>query len=184
MAEALSRHADEILRAMRRQGTGRRTGVPRALGTRPRRPGDSSRVALRQAPRGDRRRRGRPARGPRPIPRADLFLPRAPAVGRADARRRTIASTSATRRCCAAGRSWRASGTLEAATGRPPEGWLAEERTTASAIARSCRCSDGDAGGEKATLNDPERTKRWWDSLPRTPPGRNATAAASTPSRS
>jgi tetratricopeptide (TPR) repeat protein/energy-coupling factor transporter ATP-binding protein EcfA2 len=58
--------------------------------------------------------------------------------------------------------------TMEVAAGRP-SGWLGKEqidgqhyRTTLATL------EDGEASGELATLNDPVRVKRWWDSLPRT----------------
>ena len=82
---------------------------------------------------------------------------------------RTNASTSATRRCCAAGRNWRA----RARRSRPRrvgrrEGWLAKEQTDGQRYRTLVSLLEGGASGEMATLNDPERVKRWWDSLPRT----------------
>ena len=74
--------------AMRRPDPCRRTGFSRALGTRPRRTGDASRALIRRTRCGGRRRGGRPQRRPRPVPRARLFLCRAPAGERATARAR------------------------------------------------------------------------------------------------
>ena len=54
-------------------------------------------------------------------------------------------------------------------TGRPPPGWLAEEQIDGQRYHTLVSLLDGAAGGERATLDDPERTKDWWERLPRTP---------------
>jgi tetratricopeptide (TPR) repeat protein len=53
-------------------------------------------------------------------------------------------------------------------TGRPPPGWLAEEQIDGQRYHTLVSLLDGAAGGERATLDDPERTKDWWTHLPRT----------------
>jgi tetratricopeptide (TPR) repeat protein len=53
-------------------------------------------------------------------------------------------------------------------TGKPPPGWLAEEQSDGQRYHTLVSLLDGETGGERATLNDPERTKAWWESLPRT----------------
>ncbi|MGH6797895.1 MAG: hypothetical protein ACREDI_05875, partial [Roseiarcus sp.] len=53
-------------------------------------------------------------------------------------------------------------------TGRPPPGWLAEEQNDGQRYHTLMSLLDGDAGGERATLDDPERTKDWWEHPPRT----------------
>jgi tetratricopeptide (TPR) repeat protein/energy-coupling factor transporter ATP-binding protein EcfA2 len=53
-------------------------------------------------------------------------------------------------------------------TGRPPPGWLAEEQIDGQRYHTLVSLLDGTAGGERATLDDPERTKDWWGHLPRT----------------
>jgi hypothetical protein len=53
-------------------------------------------------------------------------------------------------------------------TGRPPPGWLAEEQIDGQRYHTLLSLLDGAAGGERATLDDPERTKGWWERLPRT----------------
>jgi tetratricopeptide (TPR) repeat protein len=53
-------------------------------------------------------------------------------------------------------------------TGRPPPGWLAEEQIDGQRYHTHVSLLDGTAGGERATLDDPERTKDWWERLPRT----------------
>ena len=53
-------------------------------------------------------------------------------------------------------------------TGRPPPGWLAEEQIDGQRYHTLVSLLDGTAGGERATLDDPERTKDWWERLPRT----------------
>ena len=53
-------------------------------------------------------------------------------------------------------------------TGRPPPGWLAEEQIDGQRYHTLVSLLDGTAGGERATLDDPERTKAWWERLPRT----------------
>jgi tetratricopeptide (TPR) repeat protein/energy-coupling factor transporter ATP-binding protein EcfA2 len=53
-------------------------------------------------------------------------------------------------------------------TGRPPPGWLAEEQIDGQRYHTLVSLLDGTAGGERATLDDPERTKDWWEDLPRT----------------
>jgi hypothetical protein len=52
-------------------------------------------------------------------------------------------------------------------TGRPPPGWLAQEQIDGQRYRTLLSLLDGDAGGERATLDDPERTKEWWERLPR-----------------
>ena len=54
-------------------------------------------------------------------------------------------------------------------TGRPPPGWLTEEQIDGQRYHTLVSLLDGAAGGERATLDDPERTKVWWERLPRTP---------------
>ena len=53
-------------------------------------------------------------------------------------------------------------------TGRPPLGWLTEEQIDGQRYHTLVSLLEGAAGGERATLNDPERTKEWWAQLPRT----------------
>ncbi len=53
-------------------------------------------------------------------------------------------------------------------TGRPPPGWLTEEQIDGQRYHTLVSLLDGTAGGERATLDDPERTKDWWERLPRT----------------
>ncbi len=53
-------------------------------------------------------------------------------------------------------------------TGRPPVGWLADEQSDGQRYHTLVSLLDGDADGERATLDDPERTKNWWEHLPRT----------------
>ncbi|HEY1783419.1 MAG TPA: hypothetical protein VGG79_23870 [Roseiarcus sp.] len=53
-------------------------------------------------------------------------------------------------------------------TGRPPQGWLAEEQIDGQRFHTLVSLLDGAAGGERATLDDPGRTKEWWERLPRT----------------
>ncbi len=57
---------------------------------------------------------------------------------------------------------------VDAKTGRPPPGWLAEEQIDGQRYHTLVSLLDGTAGGERATLDDPERTKDWWGHLPRT----------------
>ena len=57
---------------------------------------------------------------------------------------------------------------IDPKTGRPPPGWLAEEQIDGQRYQTLVSLLDGTAGGERATLNDPERTKDWWAHLPRT----------------
>ena len=59
-------------------------------------------------------------------------------------------------------------GPVDPKTGRPPPGWLAEEQTDGQRYHTLVSLLDGAAGGERATLDDPERTKDWWERLPRT----------------
>ena len=73
------------------------------------------------------------------------------------------------RRCFAAGRRSRANpNSVDPKTGRPPPGWLAEEQIDGQRYHTLVSLLDGAAGGERATLDDPERTKDWWEHLPRT----------------
>jgi tetratricopeptide (TPR) repeat protein len=53
-------------------------------------------------------------------------------------------------------------------TGKPPPGWLAEEQSDGLRYHTLVSLLDGETGGERATLDEPERTKAWWESLPRT----------------
>jgi tetratricopeptide (TPR) repeat protein/energy-coupling factor transporter ATP-binding protein EcfA2 len=53
-------------------------------------------------------------------------------------------------------------------TGRPPPGWLGEEQNDGQRYHWLVSLLNGDAGGERATLVDPERTKEWWEHRPRT----------------
>jgi tetratricopeptide (TPR) repeat protein len=53
-------------------------------------------------------------------------------------------------------------------TGRPAPGWLSEEQIDGQRYHTLVSLLDGAAGGERATLDDPERTKDWWTHLPRT----------------
>jgi tetratricopeptide (TPR) repeat protein len=57
---------------------------------------------------------------------------------------------------------------IDPKTGRPPPGWLAEEQIDGQRYHTLVSLLDGAAGGERATLDDPERTKSWWTQLPRT----------------
>jgi tetratricopeptide (TPR) repeat protein/energy-coupling factor transporter ATP-binding protein EcfA2 len=57
---------------------------------------------------------------------------------------------------------------VDPTTGRPPPGWLAEEQIDGQRYHTLVSLLDGAAGGERATLDDPRRTKDWWDLLPRT----------------
>ncbi|MBV8104433.1 MAG: hypothetical protein JO223_07395 [Hyphomicrobiales bacterium] len=54
-------------------------------------------------------------------------------------------------------------------SGRAARGWLALEQADGQRYRTLVSLLGDEAGGEKATLTDPEDTKRWWDSLPRTP---------------
>ncbi|HXZ17930.1 MAG TPA: hypothetical protein VEH77_18545 [Roseiarcus sp.] len=56
---------------------------------------------------------------------------------------------------------------VEAATGRPPAGWLAKEQLDGQRYRTLASLLDSSAG-EMATLNDPERVRLWWNALPRT----------------
>ena len=53
-------------------------------------------------------------------------------------------------------------------TGRLPLGWLAEEQSDGQRYHTLVSLLDGEADGERATLDEPERTKNWWEHLPRT----------------
>ena len=53
-------------------------------------------------------------------------------------------------------------------TGRSPAGWLGQEQIDGQRYHTLVSLLDGETGGERATLDDPERTKSWWESLPRT----------------
>jgi hypothetical protein len=53
-------------------------------------------------------------------------------------------------------------------TGKPPPGWLDEEQSDGQRYHTLVSLLEGETGGERATLNDPERTKAWWERLPRT----------------
>jgi tetratricopeptide (TPR) repeat protein len=57
---------------------------------------------------------------------------------------------------------------IDPKTGRPPPGWLSEEQIDGQRYHTLVSLLDGAAGGERATLDDPERTKDWWTRLPRT----------------
>ena len=57
---------------------------------------------------------------------------------------------------------------IDPKTGRPPPGWLAEEQIDGQRYHTLVSLLDGAAGGERATLDDPGRTKDWWERLPRT----------------
>jgi len=57
---------------------------------------------------------------------------------------------------------------IDPKTGRPPPGWLAEEQSDGQRYHTLASLLDGETGGERATLDEPERTKSWWESLPRT----------------
>ena len=59
-------------------------------------------------------------------------------------------------------------GDPEGTTGRPATGWLREEQLDGQRYRTLISLLDGKAGGEKATLADPDTTKRWWESRPRT----------------
>jgi tetratricopeptide (TPR) repeat protein len=56
----------------------------------------------------------------------------------------------------------------EAAAGRSAKGWLGVERADGERYRTLASLVGGETGGEKAELTDPEGTKRWWESLPRT----------------
>jgi tetratricopeptide (TPR) repeat protein len=53
-------------------------------------------------------------------------------------------------------------------TGKPPLGWLGEEQSDGQRYHTLASLLEGETGGERATLDEPERTKVWWESLPRT----------------
>jgi tetratricopeptide (TPR) repeat protein len=53
-------------------------------------------------------------------------------------------------------------------TGKPPPGWLDEEQSDGQRYHTLVSLLEGETGGERATLTDPERTKAWWERLPRT----------------
>jgi tetratricopeptide (TPR) repeat protein len=57
---------------------------------------------------------------------------------------------------------------IDPKTGRASQGWLGEEKSDGERYHWLESLLDGDAGGERATLDDPERTKEWWERLPRT----------------
>ena len=57
---------------------------------------------------------------------------------------------------------------IDPKTGRPPPGWLAAEQIDGQRYHTLVSLLGGSAGGERATLDDPERTKEWWERLPRT----------------
>ncbi len=59
---------------------------------------------------------------------------------------------------------------LDAATGRPQLGWMAEERNDGQRYHLLLSLLGDTPDDEKAALKDPVGTKRWWDSLPRTAP--------------
>ena len=99
-------------------------------------------------------------------PNCSFVLPSSPLLQRSA---RTSGSTLGMRRCSAAGRRSQASPTpIDPKTGRPPPGWLTEERIDGQRYHTLVSLLDGTAGGERATLDDPERTKDWWERLPRT----------------
>ena len=52
--------------------------------------------------------------------------------------------------------------------GRPSPGWLAQEQNDGQRYHTLASLLDGGAGSERATLDDPERTKDWWERPPRT----------------
>jgi tetratricopeptide (TPR) repeat protein/energy-coupling factor transporter ATP-binding protein EcfA2 len=54
-------------------------------------------------------------------------------------------------------------------TGRPLLGWLTEEETDGQRYRTLLSLLEASAAGETASLNDPDSTKAWWQSLPRTP---------------
>ena len=68
-------------------------------------------------------------------------------------------------------RRWKAiagtSQTVEAKTDRAAPGWIDEEQIDGQRYRTLVSLLDGDPG-EQVTLNDPERTKAWWDSMRRT----------------
>jgi tetratricopeptide (TPR) repeat protein len=53
-------------------------------------------------------------------------------------------------------------------TGKPPPGWLDEEQSDGERYHTLVSLLQGETGGERATLDDPEGTKAWWELLPRT----------------
>jgi tetratricopeptide (TPR) repeat protein len=59
-------------------------------------------------------------------------------------------------------------GTLDTTTGRPLIGWMAEERNDGQRYRLLLSLLGDTPDDEKASLKDPLGTKRWWDSLPRT----------------
>jgi tetratricopeptide (TPR) repeat protein/energy-coupling factor transporter ATP-binding protein EcfA2 len=69
-------------------------------------------------------------------------------------------------------RRWKAiAGDANAAvikSGGCAKGWLNAEQADGQRYRTLVSLLGGDAGGEKATLTNPEDTKRWWDRLPRT----------------
>ena len=167
MTEALSRHADEVLG----QCAGKELAVEQAF--RALSELDREGRAIRRALRFDK------LRAETGIPEADLravldrfraancsFLlpslsssPRLAAEDRVDIGHEALL------------RRWKAiAGTceaVEATTGRAAPGWIGEEQIDGQRYRTLLSLLDGDAG-EQATLNDPERTKAWWDNQPRT----------------
>ena len=167
MTEALSRHADEVLG----QCAGKELAVEQAF--RALSELDREGRAIRRALRFDK------LRAETGIPEADLravldrfraancsFLlpslsssPRLAAEDRVDIGHEALL------------RRWKAiAGTceaVEATTGRAAPGWIGEEQIDGQRYRTLLSLLDGDAG-EQATLNDPERTKVWWDNQPRT----------------
>ncbi len=57
---------------------------------------------------------------------------------------------------------------LDAATGRPAIGWMAEERNDGQRYRLLLSLLGDTPDDENASLKDPLGTRRWWDSLPRT----------------
>ncbi len=58
---------------------------------------------------------------------------------------------------------------VEASTGRPALGWIQEEQKDGQQYRTLVSLIEDNAGGEVSVLAEPERKKQWWDSLPRTP---------------
>ena len=53
-------------------------------------------------------------------------------------------------------------------TGRAPAGWLGDEQSDGRRYHTLVSMLEGEVGGERATLKDPEGTLEWWESVKRT----------------
>jgi len=169
MSEALSRHADEVLR----QCAGKELAVEQAF--RALAELDREGRAIRRALRFDRllAETGAPEADLRAVlarfraPSCSFIVPPVSVVMKlAPDDRLDIGHEALLRR-------WKKiagdADAVDARTGAPTEGWLAKEQIDGQRYRTLVSLLEGQAGGERATLSDPKRTKRWWDSLPRTP---------------